>query len=147
MYSGYDYEEYCCEYLRKKGYKHIQLTPRAGDHGIDIIAVKRRKKYAFQCKYYEGKVGNRAVQEAYTGCSFYECDIPVVMTNSEFTKNAVMEAERLGVELIEGVEIRRKTHFILRLFVAALIALAIIQLFSQDETVHIFEIISGLFGE
>ena len=47
MYTGYDYEEYCCRYLKSKGYKHIKQTPRAKDHGIDIIAQKHRKKYAF----------------------------------------------------------------------------------------------------
>ena len=112
MYTGYDYEEYCCRYLKSKGYKHIKQTPRAKDHGIDIIAQKHRKKYAFQCKYYGKKVGNRAVQEAYTGCSYYDCDIPVVITNSTFTKNAIEEAQTLGVKLIDSVDIRRKQNIV-----------------------------------
>ncbi len=127
MYTGYDYEEYCCEYLKKHGYKHVTQTPKSGDHGIDIIAVKHRKKYAFQCKYYENKIGNRAVQEAYTGCSFYDCDIPVVITNSTFTRNAVVEADTLGVELMEGIEIKRKPHYIMRLAVAAVIVAVILE--------------------
>ena len=145
MYSGYDYEEYCCEYLRKHGYKRVSQTPKSGDHGIDIIAVKHRKRYAFQCKYYENKIGNRAIQEAYTGCSFYDCDIPVVITNSTFTKNAVMEAETLGVELIEGIDIKRRPHYLIRLAVAVIIAAIILKFMPDSITGRLDEKITGLF--
>jgi predicted RecB family endonuclease len=126
MYTGYDYEEYCCEYLKKQRYRHISQTPKSGDHGVDIIAVKHGKKYAFQCKYYETKIGNKAVQEAYTGCSFYDCDVPVVITNSTFTPNAVMEAQTLGVKLIENVDIKRKPHYFMRLALAVILVAAVL---------------------
>lgn len=131
MYSGYDYEEYCCRYLKKCGYKHIRQTQRAKDHGVDIIATKRRKKYAFQCKYYEKNVGNRAVQEAYTGCSYYECDVPVVITNAEFTKNAIHEAQTLGVELISGVDIKRRHHYV-RWIVTCLLLVVLLVCMPQE---------------
>jgi hypothetical protein len=47
MYTGYDYEEYCCEYLKKQRYRHISQTPKSGDHGVDIIAVKHGKNMLF----------------------------------------------------------------------------------------------------
>lgn len=131
MYSGYDYEEYCCRYLKKCGYKHIRQTQRAKDHGVDIIATKRRKKYAFQCKYYEKNVGNRAVQEAYTGCSYYECDVPVVITNAGFTKNAIHEAQTLGVELISGVDIKRRHHYV-RWMVTCMLLVALFACMPQE---------------
>ena len=140
MYTGYDYEEYCCRYLKSKGYKHIKQTPRAKDHGIDIIAQKHRKKYAFQCKYYGKKVGNRAVQEAYTGCSYYDCDIPVVITNSSFTKNAIEEAQTLGVKLIDSVDIRRK-HNIFLLIVVAVVLIGLLYAVMPDS-----KIIDNLIG-
>lgn len=142
MYTGYDYEEYCCRYLKSKGYKHIKQTPRAKDHGIDIIAQKHRKKYAFQCKYYGKKVGNRAVQEAYTGCSYYDCDIPVVITNSSFTKNAIEEAQTLGVKLIDSVDIRRK-HNIFLLIVVAVVLIGLLYAVMPDS---ITKIIDNLIG-
>ena len=142
MYTGYDCEEYCCRYLKSKGYKHIKQTPRAKDHGIDIIAQKHRKKYAFQCKYYGKKVGNRAVQEAYTGCSYYDCDIPVVITNSTFTKNAIEEAQTLGVKLIDSVDIRRKQNIFL-LVVVAVVLIGLLYAVMPDS---ITKIIDNLIG-
>ena len=145
MYTGYDYEEYCCRYLKSKGYKHIKQTPRAKDHGIDIIAQKRRKKYAFQCKYYGKKVGNRAVQEAYTGCSYYDCDIPVVITNSSFTKNAIEEAQTLGVKLIDSVDIRRK-HNIFLLIVVAVVLIGLLYAVMPDSKI-IDNLIGNIFDD
>ena len=145
MYTGYDYEEYCCRYLKRKGYKHIKQTPRAKDHGIDIIAQKHRKKYAFQCKYYGKKVGNRAVQEAYTGCSYYDCDIPVVITNSSFTKNAIEEAQTLGVKLIDSVDIRRK-HNIFLLIVVAVVLIGLLYAVMPDSKI-IDNLIGNIFDD
>ena len=145
MYTGYDYEEYCCRYLKSKGYKHIKQTPRAKDHGIDIIAQKHRKKYAFQCKYYGKKVGNRAVQEAYTGCSYYDCDIPVVITNSTFTKNAIEEAQTLGVKLIDSVDIRRK-HNIFLLIVVAVVLIGLLYAVMPDSKI-IDNLIGNIFDD
>ena len=145
MYTGYDYEEYCCRYLKSKGYKHIKQTPRAKDHGIDIIAQKRRKKYAFQCKYYGTKVGNRAVQEAYTGCSYYDCDIPVVITNSTFTKYAIEEAQTLGVKLIDSVDIRRK-HNIFLLIVVAVVLIGLLYAVMPDSKI-IDNLIGNIFDD
>ena len=145
MYIGYDYEEYCCRYLKSKGYKHIKQTPRAKDHGIDIIAQKHRKKYAFQCKYYGKKVGNRAVQEAYTGCSYYDCDIPVVITNSTFTKNAIEEAQTLGVKLIDSVDIRRKQNIFL-LIVVAVVLIGLLYAVMPDSKI-IDNLIGNIFDD
>ena len=145
MYTGYDYEEYCCRYLKSKGYKHIKQTPRAKDHGIDIIAQKHRKKYAFQCKYYGKKVGNRAVQEAYTGCSYYDCDIPVVITNSSFTKNAIEEAQTLGVKLIDSVDIRRKYNIFL-LIVVAVVLIGLLYAVMPDSKI-IDNLIGNIFDD
>ena len=44
-------------------------------------------------------VGNKAVQEAYAGANFYDCDKAVVMTNITFTKSATQLAQKLDVEL------------------------------------------------
>ena len=41
----------------------------------------------------------KAVQEAYAGANFYDCDKAVVMTNITFTKSATQLAQKLDVEL------------------------------------------------
>lgn len=97
--EGHDFECYCADLLKQKGFTKVTVTQGSGDYGIDIIAWKNNMKYGIQCKRYSGNVGYRAVEEAYTGASFYNCNRAVVMTNSRFTKQAMCGAIRLGVEL------------------------------------------------
>lgn len=109
--NGREYEMYCVKLLRKAGYKHITTTKATGDHGVDIIAFAGKKMYAIQCKFYSGKVGNHAVMEAYTGCAFYECDVPVVLTNTTFTRQAIEESEKLGVLLWSENQVKKVGFF------------------------------------
>lgn len=97
--SGEDYEQICCQKLKQHGFTHIETTPRTGDHGVDILARRAGRKYAIQCKYYASAVGNHAVQEVYSGCSYYDADVAVVLTNNIFTSNAIDEAKKLNVQL------------------------------------------------
>lgn len=106
--NGYEYEQACAAYLRKKGFRDVQVTQASRDQGADIIAVRKREKYAIQCKYYATPVGNKAVQEVYAAATFYGCDRAVVMTNNTFTRGAIELAESLGVELMPGVEPGRR---------------------------------------
>ena len=97
--DGYEFEYQCAKILKRKHFSKIKVTQSSGDQGIDIIAFKHRKKYGIQCKYYTHPVGNKAVQEAYAGANFYDCDKAVVMTNITFTKSATQLAQKLDVEL------------------------------------------------
>lgn len=111
--SGLEFEELCAELLRANGYSDVEITPGSGDQGIDIVAEKDFIKYGFQCKCYSAPVGNKAVQEAFTGKSFYRCHIAIVLTNNRFTSAARELADKTGVvlwdrnkifELIESAE-------------------------------------------
>ncbi len=97
--SGEQFEEFCADILRGNGYQNVELTPTTGDHGIDIIARKDGVKYAIQCKRYSKPVGNKAIQEAYSGKTIYNADVAVVMTNTEFTSQAIQDATKLNVLL------------------------------------------------
>ncbi len=114
--NGEEYEKYICRRMKKSGYKNIRTTSVTGDHGVDILASSGKRTYAVQCKFYSSNVGNYAVQEAYTGCAYYECDVPVVVTNMFFTKQAKQEAEKLGVELWEESRIPVRKSILGRLF-------------------------------
>lgn len=97
--SGWDYEYDCAEYLKAHGFTDVEVTKGSGDQGIDIIANKDGLKYGIQCKLYKNPVSNKAIQEVYTGASFYGCDVAVVMTNSTFTESAKELAHKIGVKL------------------------------------------------
>lgn len=102
--DGYQYEKKCAELLKAKGFSRVQVTPGSGDQGIDVIAYQFGKKYGVQCKYYEGTVGNKAIQEVYAGAAYYNCDVALVVTSSTLTKSAKALASKLKVEVWENVD-------------------------------------------
>lgn len=97
--DGFEFEKVCAELLKIDGYEKVKNTQEIGDYGIDVIAEKDNIKYAIQCKRYEGRVGNEAIQEAMTGKEYYKCNIAIAMTNSTFTNSAKRLAETTGVIL------------------------------------------------
>lgn len=105
--TGEEFEAYAAEILRDNGFKHVQLTPVSGDQGVDILCDRGGKRYAFQCKNYQGSVGNAAVQEAYAGMQYYDCDVAVVLCPGNFTASARRLAQSTGV-LLWGE--KRLTH-------------------------------------
>lgn len=147
--DGRDYEVYCCEYLKKQGFRNVQLTQASNDQGIDIIAYKNHRKYGFQCKYYQKPVGNSAVQEAFAGSAYYNCDKACVITNNTFTRSAIQLAEETGVILYDYVDNQKKKIFPLLFKCIFLIpTLASIYLFNLERTkdsYSTFRILSTLF--
>ena len=97
--TGEEFEEFCADILRGNGYTNVEVTKASGDHGIDVLASKDGIRYAIQCKRYSKPVGNKAVQEAYSGKAIYKADVAVVMSNMDFTPQAIDDARKLGVEL------------------------------------------------
>lgn len=97
--SGGEFEYTFASILRRNGYSDVSVTSGSGDNGIDVLAKKDNKKIGFQCKRFMQRVGNKAVQEAYTGKQMYHLDVAVVVTNSFFTESAVKTANETGVRL------------------------------------------------
>lgn len=101
--TGVQFENYVAELLRKKGHS-VQLTPKTGDYGVDLIMDGH---VAIQCKRYGKGVGVKAIQEVYSGMQHYGCSSAIVATNSVFTANAKTLANELGVILWDGSTICR----------------------------------------
>ena len=97
--EGLDFEYYCAELLRNRGFIEVEVTKSSGDYGIDILAEKEGVTYAIQCKRYNGPVGVNAVQEAYAGRDFYDRMVGCVLTNQYFTQPAVDAAQKLKILL------------------------------------------------
>lgn len=100
--DGWEFEEYCASILRKNGFSHVEVTRGSGDFGIDVIAEKAGVRYGIQCKKYSGTVGWHAVEEAKAGAEYWECQRAVVLTNSNFSRQALEGAAKIGVELWDG---------------------------------------------
>lgn len=97
--NGHQFEYFCSNILSKNGFENVNVTKGSGDQGIDIIAYKDGIKYGIQCKCYSSDVGNKAVQEAFSGKVFYNCHIAAVLTNRFFTKSAIELSKKNGVVL------------------------------------------------
>ena len=97
--EGLDFEYYCAELLRNRGFIEVEVTKSSGDYGIDILAEKEGVTYAIQCKRYNGPVGVKAVQEAYAGRDFYDRMVGCVLTNQYFAQPAVDAAQKLKILL------------------------------------------------
>lgn len=105
--DGIAFENLTAELLRNNGFKNVEVTKASGDYGVDIVANKDNKKYAFQCKCYSSKLGIKPIQEVYSGVKMYGADTAVVITNSYFTPNAFNLADELGVLLWDREEFIR----------------------------------------
>lgn len=97
--SGDEYEEYCKYLLKRRGWI-VELTPKSGDQGVDLIATKENLKVCIQCKRYSKPVGNKAIQEIFTGKQFYSGSHGVLVSNAGFTKSAKSLASKTGIILL-----------------------------------------------
>ena len=97
--KGHEFEYFTKILLEKNGFKQVTVSQSSNDYGIDVLATKNKYRYAIQCKRYNQKVGIKAVQEAKSGCDYYQCDIPVVFTNNTFSPAAIKLANNINVEL------------------------------------------------
>lgn len=99
LMEGHEFEYFCADLLRKKGFIEVEVTKGSGDYGIDILAEKEGVTYAVQCKCYGAPIGVKAIQEAYAGRDYYDRMVGAVMTNQYFTAPAVEAAKKLKILL------------------------------------------------
>ena len=100
--EGHEFEYFCADLLKQKGFVDVEVTKGSGDYGVDILAEKDGITYAIQCKRYTTPVGVKAVQEAYAGRDYYDRMVGAVMTNQYFTSPAVDAAKKLKILLWDG---------------------------------------------
>lgn len=98
--TGEEFEEFLYVLYKGQGY-NVQLTPKTGDFGADLILTKNNRKIAIQAKRYKDKVGVGAIQEIHTAKSYYRADECWVVTNNYYTDSAVKLAASSGVVLID----------------------------------------------
>jgi HJR/Mrr/RecB family endonuclease len=104
--SGPEFEQYIASILPAQGFSQITLTEHY-DRGIDIIAMKDGLRWGIQIKRFSGPVGIGAIRQAVGAMAYYDCDMTMVITNSEFTSRAKELAISNNCSLIEGKDLRR----------------------------------------
>lgn len=105
--SGIEFEEFVCDLFSYLGFKS-SLTPPSGDNGIDIVAKNRHFSIGIQTKlYYNHNVNNKAVQEVFSGKSFFKLDYAMVITNWSFSNPALNLANNLNVITIDRLLLKK----------------------------------------
>jgi restriction system protein len=99
--DGQEFEAFVGQLLAARGFT-VEPTGGAGDLGVDLVARSRDVCYAVQVKRYATPVSRRAVSDAVAGADHYDCDAAMVVTNSQFTRGALLLAESTGCELVDG---------------------------------------------
>lgn len=99
--SGTNFENLLYRLYTVQGYT-VQKTGKTGDQGGDLIANKNPDRILIQAKCYNNSpVGNAGVQDAAAAKGFYDCNKAMVITSSNFTKDAIDLAKKDNIELIE----------------------------------------------
>lgn len=105
------FEAFCALLWSKRGYTKTFKTPRSGDGGIDVIAIRGREGVAIQCKSSSivgRELGWEAVKDVAAGIGAYARRYPGVefskaaVTNQRFNGTARQQSEVLQVELVDG---------------------------------------------
>jgi hypothetical protein len=102
--GGIDFEHWCAARIEEQGW-YVRVSKASGDQGIDIEAMKDGMLVAIQCKRYAQPIGNKSVQEAYTGATHYRADKAVVIGTGSYTRAAIELANDTGVVLIDAENI------------------------------------------
>ncbi|MEE0204828.1 MAG: restriction endonuclease [Oscillospiraceae bacterium] len=97
--EGHNFEHWCARLLEMNGFENVEVTRGSHDFGADVVCEKDGTKYAVQCKRFDNKVNNSAVQQALSGRDYHKCETPVVMTNNYFAPSAVEQAAASNVLL------------------------------------------------
>ena len=103
--TGWEFESWSAEWLRKQGFYNVEITKGSGDYGADVLCSKDGVSYAVQCKKYSGKVPYRAIEEVICAKNYYGTDRAMIFTNSELTPQADEAAKKLGVVVCDGAVI------------------------------------------
>jgi hypothetical protein len=107
--DGHEFEQWVAGRLELHGWR-AEVTAGSGDQGLDIIARRDGRKIGIQCKRYDGAVGNKAVQEAFSGRAFHRVDTAVVITTGRYTESAKALSRKTGVHLLYVKDIPRMSR-------------------------------------
>jgi len=110
--SGQEFERLIAVLLSRMGFQ-AEMTKTSGDGGIDIIAMLDKPifggRYLFQCKRFtpDALVGAPLVRDFYGAVRADNAMKGIFITTSDFTMQAREFGERVGLELINSVQLQK----------------------------------------
>ena len=110
--SGEDFEKLISDLLTRMGFQ-TEVTQTTGDGGVDIIAVLDKAivggRYLFQCKRFapDNPVGASSVRDFFGAVTADRAVKGIFITTSQFTAQAQEFGRRVGIELIDSVQLQK----------------------------------------
>lgn len=105
--TGIEFEHFLCRLFKYEGYK-ATLTKASNDQGADLILERSGERTVVQAKRYFSAVTNTAIQEVVAAKALYKCANAMVVTNSYFTKSAIVLALSNKVTLYDREKLKEK---------------------------------------
>jgi len=93
--SWQNFERLVCRYLFYKQFEAPRVVGATGDKGADIIANRNGKRWLFQVKHWKKKCGAADVEKTARALSYYNAQIPVVVSRNGFDGAARRQREAL----------------------------------------------------
>ncbi|MEK7725230.1 MAG: restriction endonuclease [Acidobacteriota bacterium] len=102
------FERLIQRFLREKGFSQVEVTGRTGDGGIDGKGIAKINgilsfHVVFQCKKYQGAVSAGHIRD-FRGAMVGRTDKGLFITTGYFTRDALKEANREGVQTIDLID-------------------------------------------
>jgi len=112
--SGFPFEQFLAEVLRAHGwsvYTGVALTGRCAPHEVDVLAERRGKRVGIEAKFHNDPGGKTDIKDALYVKARYDdlkqaplkssrVDEGWLVTNTQFTRNAVRYAQCSGLTLL-----------------------------------------------
>ncbi len=112
--SGFPFEQFLAEVMRAHGWKvqtGMALTGRCAPHEVDVVAEKRGRKIGIEAKFHNDASGKTDIKDALYVKARYDdlkaaplassrVDEGWLVTNTQFTRNAIRYAQCSGLTLL-----------------------------------------------
>lgn len=109
--SGADFERLLALYFRDQGYEVHEVGVGGSDGGVDLVIIDQRgEKTAVQAKCYadHNLVGVSVVRELVGAKRNHDCILTLLVTTSDLTGPAKIEAEKFKVDYWHGGVVEQK---------------------------------------
>jgi restriction system protein len=99
----YKFEEFIAHLLTKQGYTNVAVIGRSGDRGVDVVAKDTKGLLTVvQCKRFINNVNATPIQRLHSFAVTRGAQRKILVTTSDFTKQAKEEAKSTNTELVSG---------------------------------------------
>lgn len=94
------------------GFADVRVVDGAGDHGADLLAVRNREQWVFQCKWSSrGLIDRVGVDDVERARTRYSADRAIIVTNTGLNRNAelrrkALESIGLRIDIWDGLTLK-----------------------------------------